>query len=82
MELISPAWHRPETCTSIHPPPFQPSFQIKVVDLDHGELVEDEPYGEPGGDDADPEAFSNLDSALPPFAPQVSVHYWVPEFSR
>ena len=53
-------------------------MRIKVVFLDHGELVEDEPYCEPGGHDAHAKAFSDLDSALLPFPPQVGVHHRVP----
>ena len=76
MELPSPSWIFPETGSRLHPPSL---LQRRVVDL--GELVEDEPDEQPGGDDADPETSANLDCALLPLPPKVSVDHRVPGFN-
>ena len=76
MELPSPSRIFPETGSRLHPPSL---LQRRVVDL--GELVEDEPDDQPGGDDADPETSANLDCALLPLPPKVGVDHRVPGFN-
>ena len=76
MELPSPSRIFPETGSRLHPPSL---LQRRVVDL--GELVEDEPDDQPGRDDADPETSANLDCALLPLPPKVSVDHRVPGFN-